>query len=1055
MAGVGGIPVLGLARGAAQDAVAYAVVASLLVAVGAGVLMASRSHEYLEPAAQERSGARDLRDGSLSRYLSPSALVVVCVSAVQTWFTWGRSLAGGDIAPPEGTAWIWRIFEPWTWQGSDLGGPNASATQLPWAAFLEAAHVMGLPAWLAQRLWISLLFASAAIAAYFLFRVLNVGPIGAAVGALAYVFNPYVLSNVGFNDVYLAAMVLLAAYPALVLYAASWRLSKRAALVLLGAGAPLLGFAFSNPPLALMVASATGASVVVAWWIWGRQSAKRAAVVAGVGGIVVGLLSAYWFVPSLLQVSVDATGRLGTTSSWAWTEGRANLSNGLWLNTAWGWKFPIYYPYEAVYSALPLRFFRYLPAALAFGALPLALLNSPMEKERTRLALAAAGGVLFLVVLGTGTNAPGAAVFDPLYMLPYGWLLREPGRFLMAAGLGYGILTALTVELASPALRPAGKLPERRSGRMAKALASIDLHRLANALLVVAVVLVPVYPLVLGQVAPNGPRGVYPPVRVKFPAYWKDMASFLNRDRTPGSLLVLPQDDFYQMPYRWGYYGTDGFITNLVSRHVVDPTLQGYQQVQAELPNAVSAYVTAMEGGRWSLASKLLAGIGTPYVLVRGDVVSSFPGRQIVSPVLLARLLRSDPDMRLVHRSGPLLLFRAPAASASQATVTKQVATVDTTVPDLRVLGDLRGGTALVSTGMRPGIPAVLQLPPVAQWALSGQELRTRVATPAGWNYRLVSLRSAGGTAPRSAGVGGVVTGVGYSTRSSRMTVVAKLGQEMIANGSFRGGPRQMDVQSCGTVSGRATGSTLGATILGGAAPEHANALRFTAAAGTVCESAPLRWHGGAVLLSFLVRTVAGASPRICVWETATKACSPGVPAITASGSWSRVQTILHPDRRSGALKLYLYADALGPGHPTVIDYADVKAFAAPDVGQLAVLGTPARPGGSYFLTTANSSFSKSWSDRYGEHVVVDGLRNGWLSTSNPAGTGPRYPPASLFRLGDIVSICVAIAMGALAVSLPMRGRMRPRAKSETGRGIVVSSATPSEPKAPTGRRTA
>ena len=65
------------------------------------------------------------------------------------------------------------------------------------------------------------------------------------------------------------------------------------------------------------------------------------------------------------------------------------------------------------------------------------------------------------------------------------------------------------------------------------------------------------------------------------------MASYLNGSAPPGNLLVLPQDDFYQMPYTWGYYGADGFIRNLIARNVVDPVAQGYTPGQQELIGAV------------------------------------------------------------------------------------------------------------------------------------------------------------------------------------------------------------------------------------------------------------------------------------------------------------------------------------------------------------------------------------------------------------------------------------------------------------------------------------
>ena len=57
-----------------------------------------------------------------------------------------------------------------------------------------------------------------------------------------------------------------------------------------------------------------------------------------------------------------------------------------------------------------------------------------MTARRARLGIAASAMALFLVLLSTGTRLPGALVFDPLYQLPLGWQLREPGRFLILGG---------------------------------------------------------------------------------------------------------------------------------------------------------------------------------------------------------------------------------------------------------------------------------------------------------------------------------------------------------------------------------------------------------------------------------------------------------------------------------------------------------------------------------------------------------------------------------------------------------------------------------------------
>ncbi len=45
---------------------------------------------------------------------------------------------------------------------------------------------------------------------------------------------------------------------------------------------------------------------------------------------------------------------------------------------------------------------------------------------------------------------------------------------------------------------------------------------------------------------------------------------------------------------------------------------------------------------------------------------------------------------------------------------------------------------------MRPAVPAVLQVPPVAQWRLAGDKLKTSVAEPPGRQYRIKLLSATG-----------------------------------------------------------------------------------------------------------------------------------------------------------------------------------------------------------------------------------------------------------------------------------------------------------------------
>ena len=624
--------------------------------------------------------------------------------------------------------------------GLESRRPSLYETKLPFAAVYWLVHALrGSPA-LAENIWYTALFTGAAAACYLLLRALRIGPAGSTLGALAYVFNAHVLT-LGTSPVYLAAMVLLAGLPAVVLTTASGRWPLRRGILLLGASAPFLGYVSLNPPLVLMIGAPLVSMPLLAGWLDGRAAANRAFRTLALGAPLLALASSYWFVPTVFQLKIDATSTLSNPSSWISTEGRATLANGFWLNTGWGWKFPEYFPYAGAYDKFPLLILKFLLPIAAFGFLALTRFQraNGVVARRGRLGIAASATALFLILLSTGTRLPGALVFDPLYKLPLGWLLREPGRFLILAGLACSVLLALTTEAACERLN---SFEPGTVWRWRSALHRPELRLAAVGVALGVAVLAPGFPLLTGAVAPDH-RPQLPSTHVSVPAYWTAMASYLNGSAPPGNLLVLPDDDFYQMPYTWGYYGADGFIKDLIARNVVDPVAQGYAPAQQELIDAVRLVQQGLLTHQWSSVQRTLAAIGTPLLLVRGDVNAAFRGRHIAPPAALERALREDKDMRLVGHFGKLELF-APRGSISLTRSVTSYATVNSATPDLRDLALLPSGSALISGPMRPAIPAMLQVPPASQWRLVGDKLETSVAEPPGRRYHVKLLSATG-----------------------------------------------------------------------------------------------------------------------------------------------------------------------------------------------------------------------------------------------------------------------------------------------------------------------
>lgn len=980
-------------------------------------------------------------------------VALVAVIAAQSWFEPGRLLAGGDVSPVVGTAWLARLFAPWSWSGSDLGGPAANETKAPMAAVYWLVHALrGSPA-LAEDIWYTALFAGAAVACYLLLRALRIGAAGSAVGALAYIFSAHVVI-VGTNPVYLAAMTLLTGLPAALIATASGRWTLRRGILILCTSAPLLGYASLNPPLLVMIGALVVSMPLLLAWLDGRAAARRALRALALGLPLLGLASCYWLVPTLLQLKIEATATLASPASWIWTEGRATLANGFWLNNSWGWNYSQYYPFASSYDKFPLLILKFLLPVTAFGFLAVPRLHGAPDvaARRVRLGIAASATALCLVLLSTGTRFPGALIFDPLYKLPLGWLLREPGRFLMLAGLACSVLFALTIEAVWEMLSSSAPGGARRG---LSALHRSGARLAAVSATVGAAVLAPGFPLITGAIAPSH-RPVLPPTHVRVPGYWAAMASYLKTSAPPGNLLALPEDDYYQMPYTWGYYGADTFITDLIARPVVDAVGQGYAPSQQELTNAVGLVQQGLIAQDWPSVQRTLTAIGTPLLLVRGDVNAAFPGRDITPPAALAAALGEDKGMRLVHRAGKLELF-ALRKSASPTGSVRSYATVNSVAPDLRDLALLPAGTALVSGPMRRSAPALLQVPPVASWRLSGGRLATSVAAQPGRRYH-VELLSGTGRAVRRPGASSLTPRRQASRHRKRQpgrlhrphrapparlarpvarvrhrngqvveALSYRVGRSVLTDGDFRSGPWGQ-VGNCAALPGTAMTAQLTARVRQGQGPAGEPALALSAHANSACEMRALSWRSGPLLVSLWVRNLAGAAPRLCLWELPVKACaamSP-LPARSALSRWYHFQTLVTPDPGARRLIIFLYANVYNRGALTSNEYSDIVIRRTPVLHQPVVVSARprhARPAAA--LYTISDGFSSDWTGpSHDQRVEVDGLRDGWIGPRS-RGVPVRFGLSRWYELSRLASLLAAV--GLLALALPRWRRRRRR----------------------------
>ncbi|MGB8195501.1 MAG: hypothetical protein WCF25_00635, partial [Acidimicrobiales bacterium] len=403
-------------------------------------------------------------------------------------------------------------------------------------------------------------------------------------------------------------------------------------------------------------------------------------------------------------------------------------------------------------------------------------------------------------------------------------------------------------------------------------------------------------------------------------------------------------------------------------RHVIVPTAQGYVQTSVGLLTALQEESSALLGHQWATAGAILNALDTPLVLVRGDVESQFPGRDIVSPIALASALRHDPEMASVKNFGPLSIFKIKPRYHKP---WSNVATVASSAPNLGDLGILPARTALITSKPLAGVVSVTQLAPVGNWALAGNELSTRLILPGRRQYRLAT---SSGTSLQGIALSVRPQGRNNVTATVKMSASASL----IGNGTFEHG-KWSPVENCQDAKPLRHSSELSATIVNGVAPTGLPALKLTALADSACETTVLKWHSGPVLLSLWTRSVNGAAPSICVWEQPSDTCAP-MPSLTTSSGWLHYGTSFDPVSGTTSLTVFLYANAVTNNGPASVEYANVEVASIAGAPNLDLVGTPSGPMVKRKLVVLHTTYVAGTSALKGtRHVLVNGLTNGYL----------------------------------------------------------------------------
>jgi arabinofuranan 3-O-arabinosyltransferase len=856
-------------------------------------------------------------------------------------FRTGQFLASGDVAPLVVDGLRHELGWQWTHQTTGAGGPTYEIARTAEVAAVQLSRLLGGGEAMGQRLLYSIVWGFAAAAGAALASRFTRRRTLAIILGLATVFNPYTLIAQP-NPLPMVAIGVAAAVTALACDAARGQRRRWAMLALLTFPCSYLSL---NPPLLSLVIAFAVAQVVIMPIIagGGRDSSRRIIGLLVRSAPLSAALSLWWAVPAYIAIKKadpTAVGAVTNVEAWSWTHGRSSIANVTTMFGHWSWPRPEYYGHATVIENFPWSIFRWV--------LPLGAIFAPFLVARARRIPAAFCTFLIMgtVFVGKGLHKPFTGANRWMYAhVPGFWLFREP-----AAKVGVVLIVLYTIGFAMAADALLTRFGKReRSPRTRRAV-------LAGGLLVAVAPLVGVWPLWTGTIVKSADAtGIAD--RSSVPPAWREVASTVNQSPLHGKTLVLPIDDYYQIPTTWGYYGADNLVRRLLKRPVLqsDPQLYvGDSDVFETLMRTVEKTIVLNDGQG---TSSLLRALGVSQIIVRRDVDFSSKKRvlRMVHPETILAGLRHVDGLRLAKSTSVADVFELTDRPGSAVEVLGGIVSVGELPPiGLALLrGALPEGLVLASNTSKGSIPelaagrAIVQrgtsstgtvdFGPYSSWLVSrhaaaSPAFKVQVRSDGMRAEEIVKWKIAGQTPlPKSSidllvpGLAGVELGTRFLDRWSSGAVIrvdaSTTGVPWVRVGPDSGIGNRSEVLDCNNHDNTPK-STLGITVndifdLYGervelAAEHHSACIHYPIQGATPGKAFHVRLQG---------RSLSGSNPRYCIWVKGPETCA-ALPALAKEGSGdSGVSAIWKVPAGTTSADLYLYADESPDGSRTVTQY--------------------------------------------------------------------------------------------------------------------------------------
>jgi len=574
---------------------------------------------------------------SLARLFKQKILVLIVFALgliPLTWYKPNFIIATGDYFPIFFNSQEVLYRDVFLWDQRNLGEASLSPVYVVYEVTWFLLQKLGLPVGFIQILIYTFCFVGTGLGMYYFVTLLYPEMrFSAFIASVFYMFNVFVVvrgfQHRGIMFTYLFLPFLMALLVKIAKDIEHGKNPNKGVLIFAILSVPAFSFAaFNSPNIVLMFLALT--SIALYYLVFKRYRMALARNLLKL--MILTFLFNIWWIISIFNYALTP-GTLSTEVSvlaWSWTHQRASFLNLFWLNPHWGWN-PIYYPYAGAYSNPVLAVLVFVPTILGFSSL--------LFKNKKRLLNAyISAWILLFMFLAKGLHKPFSSInlflYENIPMMSS--LFRNPTlKFTLIAVPFLALLIGFST----------GRILMHVKRRVL---------RIILVALFISLFLTTSFPLITGEII-RGETSLLPSSYVTFPEYWYDASEWLNAQYGDFKVLLMPINDFYQMPYTWGYYGADVFPSRLVSKSMLNAPF-GYK-VNPEISLLTSQFHQAVENNRTIEFQILLELTGVRYILLRNDIKYDYYKRKIMNPHVVRDFLEEQSNIKLAKRFGNLFIY--------------------------------------------------------------------------------------------------------------------------------------------------------------------------------------------------------------------------------------------------------------------------------------------------------------------------------------------------------------------------------------------------------------